>query len=235
MGYLFAGIAILVVLILLGRAFIATDPRALVRALRYIVGIGMMVFGGVLILGRRWELGIPLVAAGFSAITLGRIGPIDLGGGTRTPGAKSGVRSSYFEMELDHDTGAMSGRVIGGTYAGKRLDDLAEEDLRVLYREVAMDQESLSLLEAYLDRRLPGWREDVEGDPAAGARGAPDASAMTDEEAYEILGLAPGAGEAEIRAAHRRLMKGVHPDGGGSTFLAAKLNQAKDRLLRKHR
>lgn len=231
MAYLFAGIAILVVLLLLGRAFVSADPRTLVRALRYIVGIGMMAFGGVLVLGRRWELGVPLIAAGFSAVTLGRIGPIDLGGATRTPGSRSRVRSTYLEMELDHDSGAMSGRVTGGTYDGRRLDDLDEEDLRTLYREVAIDPESVSLLEAYLDRRLPGWRDDLEGDPAPGARGATNAGPMTDEEAYQILGLAPGASEAEIRSAHRALMKRVHPDQGGSTFLAAKINEAKDRLL----
>jgi hypothetical protein len=231
MAYLFAGIAILVVLLLLARAFVATNPRSLVRALRYIVGIGMMAFGGVLVLGRRWELGVPLIAAGFSAVTLGRIGPIDLGGSTKTPGSRSRVRSTYLDMELDHDTGAMSGRVTGGTYDGRRLDDLDEDDLRKLYREVAIDPESVSLLEAYLDRRFPGGREDFEGDPAAGAGGATNAGPMTDEEAYQILGLAPGASEAEIRTAHRNLMKRVHPDQGGSTFLAAKINEAKDRLL----
>jgi len=233
MAYLFAGFAILAVLLLLARAFVAADPRSLVRTLRYILGIGMMVFGGALVLGRRWELGVPLIAAGFSALTLGRIGPIDLGGGKKTPGATSRVRSTYLDMELDHDSGTMTGRVAGGSYDGRRLDDLDEDDLRKLYREVAIDPESVSLLEAYLDRRLPGWREDVEGDAAAGAGGAANAGPMTDEEAYQVLGLAPGAGEAEIRSAHRNLMKRVHPDQGGSTFLASKINEAKDRLLGK--
>ena len=235
MAYIFAGAAILIVLILIGRAFIGADPRTLVRYVRYAVGAGMIVFGGLLLLARRWELGVPLIAAGFSALTLGRIGPIDLGGGHKTPGSTSRVRSAFLDMELDHDSGDLKGRVVGGAYAGRSLDDLDEAALQKLSREVAMDAESVALLEAYLDRRFPGWRDDVETDPAAGTRRATDAGPMTDEEAYQVLGLAPGAGEAEIRAAHRNLMKRFHPDQGGSTFLASKINEAKDRLLgRRH-
>lgn len=235
MAYIFAGAAVLVVLVLLGRAFIATDPRSLVRYARYLIGGLMIAFGGILVLARRWELGVPLIAGGVSALTLGRIGPLDLGGGRKSSGSTSRVRSAFLDMQLDHDSGSLTGRVLGGAYAGRSLDDLDEEALQKLYREVAMDQESLSLLEAYLDRRFPGWREDVEGDPASGPRSAPDAGPMTDEEAYQVLGLAAGAGEPEIRAAHRNLMKRFHPDQGGSTFLASKINEAKDRLLgRRH-
>ena len=117
------------------------------------------------------------------------------------------------------------------------MGDLTDEAaLRKLYAELQGDRESLALFEAYLDRRLPGWREDVEGDADPWPRGAANTGAMTDEEAYEVLGLAPGATEAEIRSAHRRLMMRMHPDQGGSTFLAAKINEAKDRLLgRTHR
>ncbi len=235
MAYIFAGAAILIVLILIGRAFIGADPRTLVRYVRYAVGAGMIVFGGLLLLARRWELGVPLIAAGVSALTLGRIGPIDLGGSRKSPGSTSRVRSAFLDMELDHDSGDLKGRVVGGAYAGRSLDDLDEASLQKLSREVAMDAESASLLEAYLDRRFPGWRDDVESDPAAGTGRATDAGPMTDEEAYQVLGLAPGAGEAEIRAAHRNLMKRFHPDQGGSTFLASKINEAKDRLLgRRH-
>lgn len=235
MAYILAGSAILVVLILLGRAFIGADPRTLVRYIRYFVGLAMIGFGGVLLLARRWELGAPLIAAGVSALTLGRIGPIDLGGSRKSPGSKSQVRSAYLDMELDHDSGELKGRVVGGAYGGRSLDDLDEAALQKLHREVAVDAESVALLEAYLDRRFPGWRDDVEGDPAAGTRRPPDAGPMTDEEAYQVLGLAPGASEAEIRAAHRNLMKRLHPDQGGSTFLASKINEAKDRLLgRRH-
>ncbi|WP_421723546.1 DnaJ domain-containing protein [Bauldia sp.] len=233
--YLFAGVGALLALLALGRAFVGADPQALVRLFRYILGIGMIVFGGVLTLARQFGLGLPLIALGVSALSLGRIGPIDLGGGRRSSGQKSKVRSAYLEMELDHDTGDMAGRVMGGDFEGRWLDDLDVPELQTLSREISRDAESLALLEAYLDRRIPGWREDGEGDSAAGAGSPPNTGPMTDEEAYEILGLAPGASESEIRRAHRTLMKGVHPDQGGSTFLAAKINEAKDRLLSRHR
>jgi DnaJ family protein C protein 19 len=65
-----------------------------------------------------------------------------------------------------------------------------------------------------------------------GGGGAPrTAGPMTRQEAYEVLGLRPNASEIEIREAHRRLMRGAHPDAGGSDWLAARVNQARDILL----
>src|SRR5262249_1172254 len=119
-------------------------------------------------------------------------------------------------------------------YVGQSLDELTEPSLRELLEEVESNADSVALLEGYLDRRFPGWREHVEGDEAARPRSAPDAGAMTDKEAYEVLGLPAGASAADIRAAHRRLMAKFHPDVEGTSYLAAKINQAKDLLLGRH-
>jgi DnaJ-like protein len=90
---------------------------------------------------------------------------------------------------------------------------------------------------AYFDRGQPRRREDTQRDTAAGKdRGrAASSGEMTKEEAYQVLGLQPGAGADEITRAHRAFMKKLHPDQGGSTYLAARVNQAKDILLRRHR
>ena len=96
------------------------------------------------------------------------------------------------------------------------------------------DAESVALFESYLDRRFPAWRQDAQGHPAGGQGRAASSGKMTDEEAYQILGLQPGASRDEIGRAHRALMKKLHPDQGGSTYLAARVNEAKDTLLRTH-
>jgi len=97
----------------------------------------------------------------------------------------------------------------------------------------ADDEEGARLVEAYLDRAHPDWREAMrDGGEGAGPGGAPRGAAeMTTEEAYAILGLAAGADEAAIRAAHHRLMMQVHPDHGGSDYLASQINRARDVLL----
>ena len=235
MVFFIIGVAALGVFFVIGRVFGATDPRGLARALRYVVGALLIGGGGIMLLAERWGLALPLIAAGISAISIGRIGPIDLGGRRRSAGSTSTVRSAFLDMRLDHDSGAMAGQVTAGAAAGRELDDLDQAALRKLREEISGDSQSLALLEAYLDRRMAGWREHFEADPAAGAGSAANAGPMTDKQAYQVLGLLPGASEAEIRAAHRHLMMGVHPDQGGSTFLAAQINEAKDRLLGKHR
>jgi DnaJ domain len=135
-------------------------------------------------------------------------------------------------MELDHDKGAMDGAVLAGALTGQRPNTLAQADLlRFLNECHASDPDGVRLLEAYLDRRFPDRRTaDQDEDPAhPGTR--PASGTMTREEAYQVLGLQPDAGPDEVRQAHRTLMKKLHPDQGGSTYLAARVNQAKDTFL----
>jgi DnaJ-domain-containing protein 1 len=121
---------------------------------------------------------------------------------------------------------------VAGPYAGRSLESF---DLQGLTEVMAnLDAESIPLLESYLDRRFPAWRQNAQGDGAGRQGRAPASGKMTEEEAYQILGLKPGAGRDEIGRAHRALMKKLHPDQGGSTYLAARVNEAKDTLLRTH-
>jgi hypothetical protein len=136
-------------------------------------------------------------------------------------------------MELDHDTGTMRGQILAGPHEGKSLDALDVSTLLGLMADI--DGESRALLAAYLDRRESRWREDPQADAAAGDRNPPSSGKMTEKEAYQILGVEAGASAQEIGRAHRALMKKLHPDQGGSTYLAARVNEAKDVLLRRHR
>lgn len=143
------------------------------------------------------------------------------------PGEASGVETALLRMRMDMATGAMSGEVTGGRFAGRPLAGMALAELRELLAEARReDADSVPLLEAWLDRAHPDWREE-----AAPEAPPPRGGAMTADEALAVLGLAEGATEAEIRAAHRRLMQAAHPDRGGSDWLAARVNQARDALL----
>ena len=174
---------------------------------------------------------IAFAVVGVAALmALHRSGLLGLGGRTRR--GQPVLRSPMVEVVVDGS--AIGGRVVAGAFRGRDLNRLGGTELSSLYAETVRDGRSRATLEIYLDRRMPGWRENMQGEAASRSRRTANAGSMSEEEAYEILGLQKGAGEADIRAAHRRLMKRVHPDQGGSTFLAVRINQAKDRLLSKH-
>jgi len=152
-------------------------------------------------------------------------------------GQTSTVQSTYLRMVLNHDTGDMDGEVLEGQFKGQWLHELKLDQLLLLLSECQHDQDSQALLMAYLDRQHENWREEVadqtQYEERQRSETSPGAGKMSLQEAYEILGLDARATDKEIIQAHRRLMQKVHPDHGGSTYLAAKINLAKDVLLNK--
>jgi hypothetical protein len=240
MATLIAGVVAVILLYSLLQMFRAANPVVLARAIK--IGGGVVALAVAAFTGIKGELAVAVPLGIFGAGLLGwspfgasgfNIGGMFGGSGTqRSAGQTSRVRSQFLDMILDHDSGALTGGILAGPYAGRSLDEF---DLPQLTAMIAgFDAESVSLLEGYLDRRFPAWRQDAQGDAAGGQRRPASGGKMTNEEAYQILGLQPGAGRDEIGRAHRALMKKLHPDQGGSTYLAARVNEAKDTLLRTH-
>jgi hypothetical protein len=211
----------------------------LARAIK--IGGGVVALAVAAFTGIKGELAVAIPLGLFGAGLLGwsPFGPSGFsnigamfGGTKRSAGQSSNVRSQFLDMRLDHDSGELSGEILAGPHAGHSL---GEFDLAQLVAMMpSFDAESVSLLESYLDRRFPAWRQDAQSDGAGRQRRAASGGKMTNEEAYQILGLQPGASRDDIGRAHRALMKKLHPDQGGSTYLAARVNEAKDTLLRTH-
>ena len=202
--------ALLLTLVLTGRAHWLTAVFAAI--LPFLRGL-MTLLGS-----------IPLLKRMLAGMDAAKSRDVPSGGQTST------VQSKYIRMTLNHDSGDVSGEILAGRFKGSKLDQLDLETLLQLLRECANDEESVALLQAYLEREYgDSWQQQ------AGAQGQQQSytatGEMSREEALQILGLAAGAGETEIIEAHRRLMQKLHPDRGGSAYLAAKINLAKDTLL----
>ncbi len=205
-------------------------PKQIAALLIKSVPIGLMTAGGLLTILRRGVIGIPLFIFGLSLWRRSRA----MRPPSSSNGRKSTVRSVYLEMELDHDTGEMDGKVLRGRLEGIKLSSLERSELLSLYHDIADDGDSVALLESFLDRYHADWRDSHEQKSSGSTSGSGNTSgfeSMSREEAYQILGLEPGASEEEIHKAWRHLVKAVHPDSGGSAFLTAKINAARDLLL----
>ncbi|TWS98528.1 molecular chaperone DnaJ [Reyranella sp. CPCC 100927] len=250
MPQLFLGLLLLIGLVLVLRWFANANPAALAGNVRRVALGSAAIAGGGLVLAILARN--PLLFLQFAPFALPflfwwwrrRRATQGLGAGWGSPGTQSAagdgvstVRTAWLEMTLDHASGAMNGHVLQGTQAGRALDSLAEAALVALRVECATDTDSVRVLEAYLDRRFgPDWRQRPGGDASrdGGSAGASDHGPRTDmsvEEALAVLGLKAGATADDIRAAHRKLMLLNHPDRGGSDWLAAKINRARQVLL----
>jgi DnaJ domain len=241
MTLLLFALAIFMIIWSAGRGLIQIRPGSSAKFARK-AGVAACIAVAILF-ALRGHLEISALALGAAWFINGtpRFPNIRFGAGTMRgfggsgAGAVSTFRTAMIEMLVDHATGAMRGTVLAGAFSGRELELMTEVQLATLALECAkLDPEGAGLLQAYLDRRFAGRREDAyaHADPGP-ARRRP--GAMTAEEAYEVLGLAPGAPDDAVRRAYRDLMKKIHPDQGGSTYLAARVNQARDVLLNRHR
>lgn len=238
LGYFILGVALLLSLLLIARWVVASDPRVLAKGVRYGGGAAAASLAVYLLVSGRWPYAMAALSAALPFILRWRMlrdrfraasGP--------TPGKRSEVETRMLHMTLDHDSGEMSGTVVAGAQAGRGLETLTFFELLSLRDECRVeDPQSVSLLESYLERRYGAdWRDraeakEEEGGPRGGG-GRKPSTAMTRAEALDILGLEEGAAPEAIKEAYRRLMMRLHPDAGGTAYLAAKLNQAKDLLL----
>jgi hypothetical protein len=231
------GLILLFLLVQAIKQFGRMDAATAARLVRHGGGVVGMI--GALLLVLRGRIGLAAAVASMVANFAGWKTPggaspggfSNVGGGAGARQGRSSIaRSAMVEMRLDHSSGAMTGTILSGAYGGRAVETLSRPELIALRQELARDDpDGVSLLEAYLDRRFAGWREADQGQrQRRGGDGA-----MTRREAFEVLGLAEGAGAADIIRAHRTLMKKFHPDHGGSTTLAARVNQAKDVLMQR--
>ncbi len=249
MLFLLGGVVLLVGFLLLVNLFVNADPLRLARYLKWMgIGIAAVAVIGLFLFPPARELAGLLFPLALSLPLLSRVRSLIDRHRTPRGGQSSTVTTEYLRMTLDHDTGTMTGTVLRGRFAGLRIEEIGVGDLLALLRECrAADEESARLIEAYLDRLYPDWRDELAGAGRSGAAGGnasgtgagtgaggarPASSDMTVDEAYAILDLARGATPEQIKEAHRRLMVKLHPDHGGSGYLATQINRARDILLR---
>lgn len=232
MGLLY-GLATLILIWWVLKFFAGTDPKKMARVAKTFGGIAALGAAGLLMLRGRMDMAMVLGGVGAWLLGWSATGP----GGIRFPwggGRLSVAQSAMLAVDLTPEGVVIAGRVTSGSFAGRTLDGLRATEMTALMRELlAQDPEGARLLQAYLHGGTPGWGEDAERHGDAGQGGAARPGAMTQQEANEILGLQPGASEEAIREAHRGLMKRIHPDAGGTSGLAARVNQAKDVLLKR--
>lgn len=234
MAYLVLALCVIVGLALMARWLLNAEPRRILRAAKWVGAIVVAAFAAfILFRGNLQGLAVtvpPLLLFLFRGRRIWQAlrnaakaarGP--------TPGQSTGVRTRWFAITLDHDSGAMDGEILQGPFAGRWLSDLSQQELSALEDELDGDTESRQVFEAWRDRMDPGTADAGPEEPPPSGRD--DGSAMTVARAREILGVEADATDKEIREAHRRLMLANHPDHGGSSWLATQINLAKDLLL----
>ncbi|MGP8231643.1 MAG: DnaJ domain-containing protein [Methylovirgula sp.] len=237
MPYILAGVLILYLALYGVGAFTRANPAALALGLRRFASLAVLALAGLALLRGSLDGAVVLGALGLWLLVAGKSPRARFTAGRRT-GTTSRLRSAVIEMEVDHASGVMCGTVLAGPDEGKSLAHMTREQCEALHKLcLGEDPEGARLLEAYLDCRFPGWRAARnEGADPRSRRAHADArpGVMSEDEAYEVLGLHKGATRDDVMRSHRSLIKKLHPDHGGPTDLAARVNEAKDVLMRRH-
>lgn len=230
--YLLLGVALLVAVLLIARWYENANPSRLAKVLKWgFLGLGAAVAVFLGATGKIQLAAIPLTLIILPLLLRSLRGSAGQSG-TPSPGRQSEIETDYLRMMLDHDSGEMDGTILRGKYQERELRELSEVELNDLLNECKMnDEQSARLVESYIDRVFGEDGDGEENAPRSRRARPGPANTMNRDEAFEVLGLEPGSSESEIREAHHKLLLKIHPDQGGSDYLAAKINQAKEVLL----
>ncbi|MDH5749885.1 MAG: hypothetical protein OEY85_11310 [Rhodospirillales bacterium] len=238
------GIALLLGGLLAMRWYATADPRVLMKVIKWSGGILLVLlvaflgFSGRLTWAFGAVMGLMVWIMRFRALARTAKNFSRMASGGAGGPRDSSIETRFLHMTLNHRDGTLTGEILEGPHAGRALSELSlEEQIDLLQVCWTEDPQSAQVLETYLNRTRPGWREHARAGGYEGGAGGgggsefPGGGSMSSEEALKILGLEEGAGADEIKDAHRRLMAAVHPDHGGTDYLASKINQARDVLL----
>ncbi|WP_373084424.1 DnaJ domain-containing protein [Sneathiella sp.] len=232
LAYFIIGAALLLALVIGGQSLAGADPKKLVKALRITAVVLLGAAAAFFALTGRFVFAPPLALA---ALFFFRDKPF-FGGSRPSQGQKSDVKTNWLRATLNHDTGDMDGEILQGRFAGEKLSALSLQQLLDFRREAAADEQTVAILNTFLERNFsedPAFEEGAgTGSKEQETRARATDGPMSRQEAFNILELESDATTEEIKKAHRRLMKKFHPDHNGSDYMAAKLNEAKDFLLK---
>ena len=236
--YLLGGILLFFLVLRALRAFAEANPAALALVIRRGGGGARSprrfcyCYGDV----STWRLGLGGLGAWLLGMRNGSLFRMFRPGARQGQRKSSCVRSAMIEMELDHDSGKMRGMVLAGPDEGRTLDSMTRPQCEALYDLCCQDDPEGARLDGSLSRPQVCRMACGNAEPGQlwASRHESPSRPMSEDEAYEVLGLQKGASEEDVVRSHRSLMKKLHPDHGGSTDLAARVNEAKDVLMRRH-
>lgn len=224
-------LAILIIIFVVCLVFwlLNTPAYKLASTLTYLFGLSCLVAGAVFFYAGRFGYSASLAGVGALAVLRGR----NIAKRNKLRGYGC-IRSAALELYIPPHKAQLEGFVLAGDHEGTALSALDKRQLLELYKVLSDDEESRALLEAYLDSHFSGWSDHF--DPTIGDRfaGTHSASTMTEQEAYQLLGLNASARAADIRKAYIGLLQGLRADNAAGQFIIDRLDMAQSILMSSH-